>query len=102
MAELGDPTENLAADLRKPGRVVAYYLSDGSTARAAYLHDDARPMVLDVMDTLAAAKEAGKLIQVDSIDDDDGHSLELFIDPNHVVSVKVEKAAASDSLGKVA
>jgi hypothetical protein len=80
---------------------VAYQLVDGTTARKSYVHDGARPMVRDVMDTLAAAREADKLIQVDSLDEDLGHSMELWINPAHAVAVKVEKSEVSDMLGAV-
>jgi hypothetical protein len=35
---------------------------------------------------------------VDSIDDDAGHHMELFINPVHVVCVKVEKALSIEAV----
>jgi hypothetical protein len=87
---MAENADNLIADLVKPGRVVAYGMVDGTTARASAIHDKTRPMVLDVMDTLAAAKESGKFLQVDSIDDDSGNHMDLFINVDAVVSVKIE------------
>jgi hypothetical protein len=90
----GDSGERLIADLREHGRVVAYMLVDGSTAKASYVHDNARPMVLDAMDTLAAAKESGRfLLQVESIDDDSGDQMDLFINVDAVVAVKIQRTA---------
>lgn len=59
--------EQQVAELIKPGVLVAFYLSDGSTARSRYIHDGARPIIEDVETTLSVAKRSGKLIQVDSI-----------------------------------
>jgi hypothetical protein len=44
-------------------------------ARATYRHDNARPVILDVDDTLRAAKESAKLIAVDSIDSEKGFQM---------------------------
>lgn len=44
-------------------------------ARATYRHDNARPVILDVDDTLRAAKESEKLIAVDSIDSEKGFQM---------------------------
>jgi hypothetical protein len=91
MPELGAAGENLAADLRPHGVTVAFQMVDGTTARNNYLHDGKADVISDVETTLSVAKRSGKMIQVDSIDDDHGHHMELFIVPSQVVAVKVEK-----------
>lgn len=87
------------AELVKPGVLIAYYLSDGSTARARYKHDGARPVIEDVETTLSVAKRSGKLIQVDSIDAETNATMDTFIVPQHVIAVRIEKAG--DLLAKV-
>jgi hypothetical protein len=96
----GDPVDTLIADLVAPGVLVVYYLSDGTTARARYFHDGARPIIKDIQDTLTAAKESNSLIQVESSDIDDGAQFDIYIHPDHIVEVKIEKAG--DLLGAVA
>lgn len=90
-SQMSESRDNLIADLVKPGVVVAYYLSDGSTARARYPHDGARPVVEDVEATLALAKRTGKLLAVDSIDAETDATMDTFIVPQHVIAVRVEK-----------
>jgi hypothetical protein len=97
---MSDPTDNLITDLVTPGVLVVYYLSDGTTARARYYHDSARPIILDIQDTIKAAKESSSLIQVESSDIDDGAQFDIWIHPDHIVEIKIEKQA--DPLGAVA
>jgi hypothetical protein len=87
----GDSTDNLVADLTAPGVLVFYYLADGTTARARYFHDGARPIIEDVEDTLKASQEAGKLIPVDSLDSEVGGTLRRYIVPAAVVAVGHEE-----------
>jgi ribosomal protein L18E len=91
MLELGEAGENLAASLRPHGVTVAFQLVDGTVARNNYAHDGQAPVISDVETTLSVAKRSGKMIQVDSIDDDCGYNMDLFIVPSQVVAVKVEK-----------
>jgi hypothetical protein len=93
----GDNADVLIAELVKEGVTVAYYMRDGSTARATYRHDNARPVVLDVEDTLRASKEQGKLIMVDSIDGENDFTMDTFISPDQAIAVRVEEAG--DLLG---
>jgi hypothetical protein len=88
----GDPsTDNLIADLVTSGVLVVYYLSDGTTARARYFHDGKRPIILDIQDTITAAKESNSLVQVKSSDIDDGAQFDIYIHPDHIVEIKIEK-----------
>jgi hypothetical protein len=95
---VSDNPDNLIADLTTPGVVVAYYLSDGSSARARY----PAGTIEDVETTLSVAKRTGKLIQVDSIDTLKGENMDTYIVPSAVIAVRVERAAAGDLLGAVA
>jgi hypothetical protein len=94
---MSENADNLIADLVKPGVLVCYYMSDASTARARYRHDGARPVILEVQDTLRAEREAGSLIQVNSIDAERDQAMDIFISAGHVIAVRIEKAA--DMLG---
>jgi hypothetical protein len=91
-----DPTQ-IVADLTTPGILVAFYLSDGTTARARY----PAGTIEDVETTLSLAKRSGKLLAVDSADSDDDHAMEIYLVPQHVVMVKIEKSSAGVLLGKV-
>lgn len=91
-----DPTQ-IIADLTTPGILVAFYLSDGTTARARY----PAGTIEDVETTLSLAKRTGKLIQVDEADSDTDHTMDIFIVPSHVVLVKIEKNSAGGLLGAV-
>jgi hypothetical protein len=70
---------------------VAFYLSDGTTARSRYLHDGQRPVIEDVETTLSVAKRSGKLIQVDSLEAETDSTMDTFIVPSHVIAVRAEK-----------
>jgi hypothetical protein len=74
----------------QPSLIVAYYMSDSSTARASYGHDGQRPVIEDV-ETLCESKPSGKLIQVDSIDAETDLTMDTFIVPSHVIAVRIEK-----------
>lgn len=51
------------------------------------------PIILDIRDTIKAAKESSSLIQVGSSDIDDGAQFDLWIHPDHIVEIKIEKQA---------
>jgi hypothetical protein len=90
---VSDSSDNLIADLTAPGVVVVYYLSDGSTARARYLAGT----IEDVEATLSVARRTGKSIQVDSADSGTDGTMEIYLVPQQVVMVKIERAG--DPLG---
>jgi hypothetical protein len=50
--------------------------------------------------TLSLAKRTGKLINVDSIDEETGSSMDTQVVPAHIVAVRIEKQG--DLLGAVA
>ena len=39
-----------------------------------------------------SGKKTGKLIQVDSIDEERDYNMDIFIVPQHVVTVRIEKS----------
>jgi hypothetical protein len=88
-----DPTQ-IVADLTTPGILVAFYLSDGTTARAHY----PAGTIEDVETTLSLAKRSGKLLAVDSADSDTDASMQIYLVPQHVVMVKIEKPLDAGAL----
>jgi hypothetical protein len=77
----------LVVDLVKPGFSVSYHLSDGSTARARYLAGS----IENVEALLQQKRDTGQLLQVDSIDDDEGAGSDLYVAVSHIVAVRVQK-----------
>jgi hypothetical protein len=93
---VSEPTvEQQVAELVKPGILVVFYLSDGTTARARY----PAGTIEDVESTLALARRTGKLLAVDSADSDRDAAMQTYLVPQHVVMVKIERAG--DLLGAV-
>jgi predicted DNA-binding WGR domain protein len=71
---------------------VAYYLSDGSTARARYPFDGQSDAVEEVETLIREKRRTGFGLAVDSLDSDQGVTAERFISPAHVVAWVVSAA----------
>jgi hypothetical protein len=84
---VSESPENLIADLVDRGVSVSYHLSDGSTARARYLAGS----VENVETLLQQKRDSGQLLQVDSIDDDEGAGSDLYVVVRAIVAVRVQK-----------
>lgn len=76
-------------DLTLTELTVAYYLSDGTTARASYPYSDTDPAEA-VEALIREKKRAGKGIAVDSFDSSTGTGAERFISPSHIVAWVIE------------
>jgi hypothetical protein len=78
--------EQLLKDIQ-PGTKVAWYLADGSTARAIYDFQRADP-VASVIAKWREAIQGNSLLQVDTLDSTQQAAVQ-FINPNQVTAVKV-------------
>ena len=70
---------------------VAYYLADGSTARARYPHDGNSDPIDAITALLNDKARSGKLLEVDSIDINSGTGSSIYIVPSQVQAIIVEK-----------
>jgi hypothetical protein len=78
-----------AADLTLTELTVAYYLSDGTTARASYPYDSNTDPAEAVEALIKEKKRAGKLLAVDSLDIAQGSGVERLIVPGAIVAVVI-------------
>jgi hypothetical protein len=66
---------------------VAFYLSDGTTARASYPNPPQGTDPTEAVEALIREKKrSGSGIAVDSMDSETGGALERFIAPAHIVA----------------
>jgi hypothetical protein len=79
-----------AADLTLIELTVAYYLSDGTTARASYPYDSNTDPAEAVEALIREKKRSGSGIAVDSMDISSGTGAERFIAPSHIVAWVIE------------
>lgn len=80
-----------AADPSLTEVTVAYYLSDGTTARASYPNPSEGTDFVEAIERLIIEKKrTGKLLAVDSLDIASGGAAERFIVPGAVVAVVIE------------
>jgi hypothetical protein len=88
-SELG---ARLAADPSLTSLVVAFYLSDGSTARSTFKWDG-KPDAIEAVENLLTEKlRLRSSLAVDSLDSDQTTMAERFIRPEHVVAYVVTAA----------
>ena len=76
----------LAADPSLTSVAVAYYLSDGSTARATYPWDGQSDAVEAVETLIREKQRTGSGLAVDSLDSDQSVNAERFISPSQIVA----------------
>ena len=79
-----ETTARLVADPSLTSVSVAYYLSDGSTARARYPWDGQGDAVEAVETLIREKRRSGSGLAVDSLDSDQDVNAERFISPNHI------------------
>jgi hypothetical protein len=84
---VAESPEPLLADLVKPGVQVSYHMGDGSTARASYVAGS----IENVEALLQQKRDSGQLLQVDSIDDDEGAGADLYVVVQEIVAVRIQK-----------
>jgi hypothetical protein len=87
---MSESPDNLIANLVQQGVAVAFYLSDGTTARQRYPWDSGKDLAEAVELTISVAKRTGKGIQVESMDDGGGDGNLRFIAPAHIVAWVIE------------
>jgi hypothetical protein len=62
-------------------------MGDGSTARASYVAGS----IENVEALLQQKRDSGQLLQVDSIDDDEGAGADLYVVVQEIVAVRIQK-----------
>jgi hypothetical protein len=82
---VGEVAARHAVDISVTEVQVAYYMSDGSTARAQYPSTNTDPTAA-VEALLKEKKQSGAALAVDSLDSDQRQDAERFISPDHVVA----------------
>jgi hypothetical protein len=90
-----ETTARLEADPSLTSVAVAYYMSDGSTARASYPWDRQGDPVEAVETLLREKRRAGAGLAVDSLDSDASPIAERFISPAHIVGWVVSAAGVA-------
>jgi hypothetical protein len=76
----------LAADPSLERVQVAYYLSDGSTARASYPWDGQSDAVEGVETLIKEKRRSGSGLAVDSLDSNQAANAERFVSASHIVA----------------
>ena len=86
MTSSTETAARLTADPSLTFVAVAYYLSDGSTARACYPFDGQSDAVEAVETLLREKRRASSGLAFDSLDSDQPVGAERFISPSHIVA----------------
>ena len=87
-----------AADPTLTELTVAYYLSDGTTARASYPYSNTDPAEA-VEALIRDKKRQSKGLAVDSLDSETGAGAERFIAPSHIVAWVIERGRVAAHFG---
>lgn len=87
-----ETTARLEADPSLTSVSVAWYLSDGTTARSSFPWDGQADSVEALENLLRDKRSSGYGLAVDSLDSDQTANAERFINPAHVVAWVVSAA----------
>jgi hypothetical protein len=96
-----ETTARLAVDPSLTSVLVAYYLSDGTTARARYPWDGKSDAVEAVETLIREKKRSGSGLAVDSLDSEQDANAERFIAPSHIVAWVSQLPGSSNPRGHV-